>query len=437
VGPSSHPDANIGNNKWQRPLDFRPSSDLHGTLGISDLTRISNDATSAVTVRDVMASTPIMVSPDTTLQDAIRVMNHHRVGSVLVGVGTTLHGIFTERDLLRLASEADTGWRQKPVGDWMTPEPFVIHPEAEWEDAMEIMERLHVRHLPVVDDGKLVGIISARQLVRNRSRHLDQLVLQRTRELQQLTAELLDRDRQMQRQLKVAGQLLNRALLPCGPFDGPGLTWAVRFAPLDSLGGDYYDFVAPDERFLGVLIADASGHSVAAAMVAVMARIAFAEVARASLQPAQILRGMNERLVGLTDERFVTAFFGLFDRETRRLTCANAGHPLPLHFQARRNECLSVGPHGLMLGVMPNVDYEEHTIELGAGDRLCFYTDGVTELHAPSGEQFGTYRLNQAIRQLSAAPPGQILQRLDKEIARFRGNQTPTDDITMLVAGVE
>lgn len=384
-----------------------------------------------------MRARPIVVPPDTTLQDAIRLMNQYRVGSVLVGIGTTLHGIFTERDLLKLASEADTGWRQKPIGDWMTPEPFVIHPDAEWEDAMEMMDRLHVRHLPVVDDGQLVGIISSRQLVRNRARHLDQLVQQRTSELQQLTAELLDRDRQMQLQLKVAGQLLNRALLPCGPFDGPGLTWAVRFAPLDSLGGDYYDFVAPDRRYLGVLIADASGHSVAAAMVAVMARIAFAEVARASLQPADILRGMNERLVGLTDERFVTAFFGLFDRETRKLTCANAGHPLPLHFQARKNECVSVGPHGLMLGVMANIDYDEHTIDLAPGDRLCFYTDGVTELHAPSGEQFGTYRLNTTIRQLSAAPPGQILQRLNEELTLFRGDKTPTDDMTMLVAGVE
>jgi len=319
----------------------------------------------------------------------------------------------------------------------MTPEPFVIHPDAEWEDAMEMMDRLHVRHLPVVDDGQLVGIISSRQLVRNRARHLDQLVQQRTSELQQLTAELLDRDRQMQLQLKVAGQLLNRALLPCGPFDGPGLTWAVRFAPLDSLGGDYYDFVAPDARYLGVLIADASGHSVAAAMVAVMARIAFAEVARTTMQPAEILRGMNERLVGLTDERFVTAFFGLFDRESRRLTCANAGHPLPMHFQHRRGECVNVGPHGLMLGVMPKIDYEEHTIELAPGDRLCFYTDGVTELHAPTGEQFGAYRLNKAIQQLSAAPPGQILQQLDDELTHFRGDKMPTDDMTMLVAAVE
>lgn len=384
-----------------------------------------------------MASVPIMVAPDTTLQDAIRVMNQRKIGSVLVGVGTTLHGIFTERDLLKLASEADTGWRQKPVGDWMTPEPFVIHADAEWEDAMAMMDRLHVRHLPVVDDGQLVGLISARQLVRNRARHLDQLVLQRTIELQQLTAELLDRDRQMQLQFKVAGQLLNRALLPCGPFDGPGLTWAVRFAPLDSLGGDYYDFVALDPRYLGVLIADASGHSVAAAMVAVMARIAFAEVARSTMRPNEILSGMNERLVGLTDERFVTAFFGLFDRETRRLTCANAGHPLPMHYQARTNECHSVGPHGLMLGVMPNVDYEEHTVELAPGDRLCFYTDGVTELHDSSGEQFGTHRLNKAIRQLSAAPPGQILQRLDEDLTHFRGDKAPTDDITMLVAGVE
>lgn len=390
-----------------------------------------------LTVREVMAGDPIMVPPDLPLQDVIRVMNRHRIGSVLVGIGTSLHGIFTERDLLGLAAEAATGWRQQRVGDWMTPEPMAIHPDADWETALSMMERYNIRHLPVVDDGHLVGILSSRQVISNRTRYLDQLVRQRTHELQTLTSELLERDRQMQFQLKVAGELLTRALLPCGPFDGPGLTWAVRFAPLDALGGDYYDFVAPDERYLGVLIADASGHSVSAAMIAVMARIAFAEVARTTTKPADVLRGMNERLVGLTEERFVTAFFGLFDRETRRLTCSNAGHPLPLHFQHRKQVCSPVGPNGLMLGIMPDVDYEEHTIELAPGDRLCFYTDGVIEAHGPGGEQFGAIRLTEVIRQQAPQSPHQLLQHLGQELDQFRGDASPTDDVTMLVAAVE
>lgn len=384
-----------------------------------------------------MAGDPIVVAPDLPLQDVIRLMNKLRIGSVLVGVGTSLHGIFTERDLLKTASEAAGSWRFQPVGNWMTPEPHVIHPDADWETAMAIMERYNIRHLPVVDDGHLVGILSSRQVISNRTRHLDQLVRQRTHELQTLTSELLERDRQIQFQLKVAGELLTRALLPSGPFDGPSLSWAVRFSPLDALGGDYYDFVAPDERYLGVLIADASGHSVPAAMVAVMARIAFAEVARQTTRPTEVLRAMNERLYGLMEERFVTAFFGLFDREKRRLTCANAGHPLPLHFRHHRNDCLPVGPNGLMLGVMENVDYEERTIELAPGDRLCFYTDGVIEAHGSNGEQFGTERLTELIRKQASASPSQLLHDLGIELDQFRGDTAPSDDVTMLVAGVE
>src|SRR5205823_6808806 len=118
------------------------------------------------------------------------------------------------------------------------------------------------------------------------------------------------------RSLKVAGRLMNRLLLPGAPPDWPELAWAVHFRPLDPLGGDYYDFAQPDGRHLGVLIADASGHSLPAAMVAIMARIAFAETA-GTPRPAKVLAAMNRRLQALADERFGTAFYGVFERHAR------------------------------------------------------------------------------------------------------------------------
>src|SRR5262249_7129981 len=146
--------------------------------------------------------------------------------------------------------------------------PQTIGPDAGWEEAAALMERLHVRHLPVVEGGQAVGIVTARQLIAHRTEHLNRLVEDRTRELQRLTEELLERDRQTQRHLRTAGRLLNRLLLPGAPPRRPELSWAVHFRPLDPLGGDYYDFAEPDGRHLGVLIADASGHSIPAAMVA-------------------------------------------------------------------------------------------------------------------------------------------------------------------------
>lgn len=391
-------------------------------MGHSDL--------AAVTVRDVMVGEPIIVPPDMPIQDVVRLMNAHRIGAVLVGVGTSLHGIFTERDLLRLAAHAAVGWRQNPVGEAMTPDPHSIHPDAEWENAMAIMERLHVRHLPVVDDGVIVGIVSSRQLIGRRTLHLDGIVERRTRELQ-------ERDRQIQYQMQVAGRLLNRALLPSGPIDAPDLSWAVRYSPLDQVGGDYYDFVRPDDDHLGILIADASGHSVPAAMVAIMARIAFAEVVRATTKPIEVLRGMNERLLGLTEERFVTAFFGLLHRPSRTLTCANAGHPLPIHYVGSQRRCKSFGTRGLMLGVMEDVEYTEDTIVLQSGDRLCFYTDGVIEATDPKGHQFGIHNLEDVLLVGGKKSAAEILQSVLLYLDSFRGHQPPSDDVTLLVGEVK
>ncbi|HEY2908957.1 MAG TPA: PP2C family protein-serine/threonine phosphatase, partial [Gemmataceae bacterium] len=280
-----------------------------------------------------------------------------------------------------------------------------------------------------------IGILSSRLLMGHRAGHLNRAVEERTRELQRLTAELLQRERQTERSLKVAGQLMNRLLLPSTPPVGPELAWAVHFRPLGPLGGDYYDFAQPDGRHLGVLIADASGHSLPAAMVAIMARIAFAEVGQDAIAPAAVLRLMNQRLQELTDERFVSAFYGAYDRVSRRFTYAGAGHPPPLHFDARAGVVRSLHSPGLLLGIDPNVEYHEQSIALFPGDRLCLFTDGVTESRGPGGEQFGLARLD-AVLTVPGGHADAVLRRMLATLTDFRGGEPATDDETLLVGEI-
>jgi serine phosphatase RsbU (regulator of sigma subunit) len=381
-----------------------------------------------------MVFDPITVPPTEPLQDVIRLMTRSRIGAVLVGEGDRIEGIFTERDLLRFAAEAPHGWRQRPVSDWMTRELHTISASAGWEEAVAMMERTHVRHLPVVENGSIVGLVTARNLIARRTEHLNGLVQERTQELQHLTGELLERDRQSQRNMNVAGRLLNRLLLPTDPPDWPEWSWAVHFRPVDPLGGDYYDFALPDERHLGVLIADASGHSLPAAMVAIMARIAFAEVSRKTTRPSEVLSAMNRRLQGLADERYVTAFYGVFDRDSRKLTFANAGHPQPLHYMAARGSCQALGAIGFMLGILPDSHYEEQTVTFAPGDRLCFYTDGATDSRDPDGTTFGQDRLEAFMCRNAEMRPGPLCERLVSEIVTFRETRPADDDCTLLVA---
>jgi phosphoserine phosphatase RsbU/P len=390
---------------------------------------------SELKVREVMSRDLVMVPPNEPLQAVIRRMAEREIGAMLIGADGTVEGIFTERDLLRITPDAPHGWRDSPVAKWMTRDPHTVGPNVGWEEAAALLEHLHVRHLPVVENGRAVGMLSARQLIAYRTEHLDRLVAERTLDLRRLTNEMAERERLTLQSQKVAGRLMNRLLLPGSPPAWPELAWAVHFRPLDPLGGDYYDFAQPDGRHLGVLIADASGHSLPAAMVAIMARIAFAEAAQETTSPAAVLRGMNQRLQELTEQQFVSAFYGVYDRVQRRLTFSAAGHPPPIRYDARAKVVRRLESRGLLLGIEPDADYEEHAVELFPGDRLCLFTDGVTDSKDPAGAPFGSDRLSARI----AAATGHadvVLKRLLAQLTDFRGGRLVADDETLLVAEV-
>src|SRR6516164_685459 len=95
---------------------------------------------SVFTVSQLMVAKPVIVPPTEKVQEVVRLMAARDIGAVLVGLDGQLDGIFTERDLLRYTAEAPAGWRQEPVGDWMTGNPSFIGPGASWEQARAQME---------------------------------------------------------------------------------------------------------------------------------------------------------------------------------------------------------------------------------------------------------------------------------------------------------
>jgi sigma-B regulation protein RsbU (phosphoserine phosphatase) len=390
-----------------------------------------------ITVRDVMSPQPVSLGPERTIQDALDLMNRHRVGAVLVVEGTRLLGIFTERDFLRRATTANPGWRTTPLREWMSPDPYTIDPAAGWEQALTSLERLRVRHLPVVEDGRVVGIVSARQLIGRRAGYFQALVEARTREVRQANEQLLARDAEMSHYVKAAARLQRQVVLPAAPPICPELTLGVHYQPLEPLGGDYYDFARPDDDHIGILVADASGHGIPAAMVAIMARFAFIEVAPRTISPGEVLTSLNARLQELTDERFVTAFYGVFDRGSRRFTYANAGHPFPFRYAASSRSSQALAARGFLLGVSPDEVYREQCIQLEPGDRIGLFTDGVIDTRNEMGESFGAERFRDWLNacpeaESAVAWTDQLRQRLDT----FRGVHRPVDDVTCILAKV-
>lgn len=384
-----------------------------------------------LTVRQVMESDPVVVPPDRPVGEVLLLMNERRIGSVLVCEGDRqLLGIFTERDLLRRVADAVPGWRSYPVADWMTRDPHTISPDAGWDEAMTAMTARRVRRLPVVDGGRVVGILSTQMLIDRRAEYLNQQVEERTRALKQANDQLIARDLEVLYNLRAAGRLQMK-LLPHRPPEWPEFHWSVHFAPLDHLGGDYYDFAEPTPDHLGFLIADASGHSVAAAMVAVLTRFAFADVSRRTTSPGEVLAELNQRLQGITEERFVTAFYGVFDRRTRVLRYANAGHPHPLRLEAATGVVKPLAAQGFLLGIVPDEVYAEKEVALAPGDALCFFTDGLIEARNEIGELFGEQRLTNCLQ--AGGSDAELLARLLGAQRQFCSGVPVGDDLTVAV----
>ena len=387
-----------------------------------------------LTVRLVMDRTPVAVEPTTPIRDVLAVMNQRRIGSVLVVQDArTLAGIFTERDLLKRIVDAEPGWRDLPVAEWMTTDPHVIGPDVGWNDAVGLMGKLRVRHMPVIEDGRLIGIISTRLLMARRTEFLNRQIADHTEELRGANESLLSRDAEILQYLRTTGTLQRRVMLPHAAPDWPELRWAVHYAPLDHLGGDYYDYANPDRDHLGFLIADASGHSIHAAFVAILAHFAFNEVAEKTAKPGEVLSTMNGRLLNISDERFVTAFYGVFDRRTGTLRYASAGHPPPLHYDARNGIVRKLSAQGFLLGVMPDEVYTEREVVLEPGDKICFYTDGLIEARNEIGELFGIDRLSGYLATLGHGTAAEILHGILAGQRTFSGTTKLDDDLTAVV----
>jgi phosphoserine phosphatase RsbU/P len=394
---------------------------------------------SVLSVRQAMQADPVLVPSDCPVRDVLDLMNLQRIGSVLVVDPTDrLLGIFTERDLLRRVATAETiQWRDLPVSQWMTTNPHTIEPELGWEQAIEAMQRLKVRHLPVLEDGRVIGLVSTRILMASRAEYLNERVDIRTGELRRSNEALMARDSEVLHNLRAAGRLQTKLLLPHTPPDWPELKWAFHYAALDHLGGDYYDFATPGAEHLGILIADASGHSVAAAMVAVMARFAFGEVANDTISPGQVLSEMNRRLMDVAEERFVTAFYGVLNRRTRVFRYSNAGHPYPVWYQAKTGTVKEIAAQGFLLGIMPDEVYSEREVILEPGDAIAFHTDGLVEARNEIGEQYGSERLMECMSRAASKSETTLRDEILADQREFSSNVPLSDDLTLVVCRVE
>lgn len=200
---------------------------------------------------------------------------------------------------------------------------------------------------------------------------------------------------------------LQRSLLPERVPRLSGLEIATSYLTSNEAGGDYYDFLAMPEDRCAVVIADVAGHGAGAATVMAMVRTLLHGREARLLGPAKKLEFLNERLTdGALGGRFVTAFIAEFDRRRRLVRYSNAGHNRPMRHAGQGEVETIDGAAGLPLGILEDERYEEAVLEVGPGQTMVLYTDGITEAKgpAPEREMFGEGRLVETLRNCTGAP---------------------------------
>jgi sigma-B regulation protein RsbU (phosphoserine phosphatase) len=255
------------------------------------------------------------------------------------------------------------------------------------------------------------------------------LVLREAREL--LARQLLD----INNELEMAREI-QLAILPHEIPDIKGLEIASRYLPMNSVAGDFYDFIIVDEKHAGILVADVSGHGLPAALIASMLQVALAAQLPHASDPARVLAGLNHSLCGKFKYHFVTASYIFVDMERNVLSCAAAGHPPLLLWRASTGCASEILENGLLLGLFPEATYSFVEIPLQPGDKAVLYTDGILEARSPSEQEFGPDLLKGFLESNHNLKVDAFADLLLEELmgwAEHPKGEGQADDITLLV----
>jgi phosphoserine phosphatase RsbU/P len=238
----------------------------------------------------------------------------------------------------------------------------------------------------------------------------------------------------IEKELEIARQI-QTSILPRSSPETKNLHIAAAYHPMTAVAGDFYDFIPVDQHRVGVLVADVSGHGVAAALIAAMIKMAVQSIVPCVQSPGDVLEGLNRMLFGQAPDQFVTAAYLFIDTQNYKARYSAAGHP-PL-LLSRAGTLHRIESNGLVFGVTLQPDYPVCDIALRPGDRLLLYTDGVIEPENARGESFGDYKLDQVVRKNQSYSPSELADQLLSEIRHWQPASTAQqDDITLIVIDV-
>ncbi len=249
-----------------------------------------------------------------------------------------------------------------------------------------------------------------------------------------LFQQTLEKER-LEREIAVAREIQLK-LLPETLPSLPGYELHGLNLPSRTVGGDYYDVIPLDAHRVALAIGDVTGKGIPAAFLMANLQAALYLLIQEGIPLNQVLERLNALFYANTPaDKFVTLFVAILDAPKKKLSFVNGGHNYPLLI-TREGIVQELQIGGLLVGAFPQASYTVGTVDLLPGSLLFTYTDGITELTNPEGEEFGEQRLKRFLVAHRRMPLTELLDMLKQELYNFSGKSWFEDDVTVLALKV-
>lgn len=250
--------------------------------------------------------------------------------------------------------------------------------------------------------------------------------------LKKAYSEILEKNQLIQREMEAAKKV-QEYIIPTefNDIDYPKVTG--RYLPIEDIGGDFYDIYKISDTKSGFLIADVTGHGIPAALVMSMAKMMFNVFTLQTESTKELFSRVNLEIKKmLLDSQYITAFYAIYNSETCMMSISNAGHVMPLFYQAEKNRVIALDAFGFFLGISEETGYEEKHLRVGENDRLLLFTDGITEIKNKEREEFGENRLAKFMIENRDLKGNDFCNLLLDTLKDFSKIESRDDDIAFL-----
>jgi phosphoserine phosphatase RsbU/P len=341
-------------------------------------------------------------------------------------------------------------WARKPIRNHLCKQETRIKVGTPIGDVLRTVfarpdENFYDDVLLVDDNDGFLGFIGTETLFKVQNA----LLLTNIRELEERDREIRQKNEQMETDLRMATEL-QQALMPTTypsiPTDasagGTKLRFCHRYLPATLMGGDFFHIARLNDDTAAICICDVMGHGVRAALITAMMRAMIETHAAEAADPGRLLTQLNSEFTGILKQTgtlvFVTVLFCVIDVRVGKARFSRAGHPPPLHARRSSGEVQSItiggDSAGPAIGIIPNAQFKTTEAKLEAGDFLLFFTDGIIEVEATDGSQFGIEGLRESVRSNLDHATESLLDAVVGDVYKFGDSTVLTDDACLVAA---